>query len=174
MSEKQESVVFHDFSGDFGACIHCGCTRNFIDKMKHKLKNPWCERAVPSDFSLYEVPANPDAKVMIVRQAKEEAGTKFDGEKVPLHLLPTEALWEVGKVLRHGQKKYNAWNWKKGMSWSRLAGAAERHLFAWIEGKSADEESGLSHLAHCACCVLFLLTYEKLGLGTDDRWKPGE
>jgi len=99
-----------------------------------------------------------------------DAGAKFDGEKIPLQLLPTEALWEVGKVLAHGEKKYAAWNWKKGMHWSRLYGAALRHLFTWVEGESKDKESNLSHLAHCACCILFLLTYEILNIGIDDRW----
>lgn len=98
-------------------------------------------------------------------------GKKFDSEKVPLQLLPTEALWEVGKVLNLGRKKYGDWNWKSGMDWSRLYGAALRHLFAWAENESEDPESKLSHLAHASCCILFLLAYEKLGLGIDDRWK---
>jgi hypothetical protein len=60
-------------------------------------------------------------------------------------------------------------NWRKGMAWHRLFGAALRHLWAWYRGEKADPETGLSHLAHAACCVLFLLTYELKGLGTDDR-----
>lgn len=98
-------------------------------------------------------------------------GVKHDQGKVPLHLLPTEALREVAKVLAFGAQKYDPWNWKKGMDWSRLHGAALRHLFAWAEGEEGDPETGLSHLAHAACCVLFLLTYEVLDLGTDDRWR---
>jgi hypothetical protein len=101
----------------------------------------------------------------------ENTGKKFDQEKIPLHLLPTEALWEVGKVLAHGKIKYDAWNWKRGMLWSRLQGAAMRHIFAWSEGEDLDSESGLSHLAHACCCLLFLIVYTKLNLGEDDRWK---
>lgn len=98
-------------------------------------------------------------------------GTKYDSEKTRLELLPTEALEEIAKVLAFGAKKYNDWNWAKGMSWSRVIGAALRHLFAWGRGESRDVESGLSHLSHCGCCILFLLSYELKGLGTDDRPK---
>jgi hypothetical protein len=101
-------------------------------------------------------------------------GKKFDTGKVPLELLPTEALREVAKVLAWGAKTYDRWNWKKGMKWSRLAGAAKRHLYAWLEREEKDPETGLSHLAHLGCCTLFLLTYELLGIGEDDRWKAEE
>lgn len=104
----------------------------------------------------------------------EENGKKFDQDKIPMELLPTEALWEIAKVLKFGRDKYDAWNWKKGMRWSRLAGAALRHLYAWLEREDKDPETNLSHLAHLGCCVLFLLTYEILGIGTDDRWEPGK
>lgn len=104
----------------------------------------------------------------------DEKGQKFDRDKIPMELLPTEALREIAKVLRFGAKKYDPWNWKKGMRWSRLAGAALRHLYAWLEREDKDPESDLSHLAHLGCCVLFLLAYETLGIGIDDRWQQGE
>jgi hypothetical protein len=37
------------------------------------------------------------------------------------------------------------------------------------ENDGRDHESGRSHLAHAACCVLFLLAYERRKVGTDDR-----
>lgn len=98
-----------------------------------------------------------------------DGGNKFDGEKVRLHLLPTEAIEEVGKVLTFGAMKYGERNWEKGLAWSRCFGAALRHLFAWWRGESLDPETGLSHMAHAACCVLFLLSYEMRSTGTDDR-----
>jgi hypothetical protein len=101
----------------------------------------------------------------------EDPGKKFDFGKPPMSLVPTEAIREVAKVLDYGAKKYDPWNWKKGMKWSRLQDAALRHQYAWAEGENKDLETGLSHLAHSICCLMFLLTYEILGLGQDDRWK---
>lgn len=79
------------------------------------------------------------------------------------------ALEQVARVLMFGAEKYGRDNWKKGMDWTRLYDASLRHLIAWREGQDKDNETGLSHLAHASCCILFLLTYELLGLGEDDR-----
>lgn len=96
-------------------------------------------------------------------------GIKHDETKVPLDLLPFDALEEVAKVLNFGATKYGRRNWEKGMAWSRLLAATLRHLFAWSMRKGPDEETNLSHLAHAACCVLFLLSYEIRYIGNDDR-----
>jgi len=96
-------------------------------------------------------------------------GLKYDTGKVPLELLPPEALIEIAKVLAFGAEKYGRHNWRKGMAWSRLVGAILRHLFAWMLGEDKDPESGLSHLAHAGCDILFLMSYEIQGSGTDDR-----
>ena len=98
-------------------------------------------------------------------------GTKNDSQKVRLDLLPIRPLEEVGKVLTFGANKYEAYNWTKGMAWSRLIGAALRHLFAFARGENKDPETNLSHLAHCACCVLFLLEYTYSRNEFDDRHK---
>lgn len=98
-------------------------------------------------------------------------GLKYDNGKVPLELLPVEALTEIAKVLAFGAEKYGRHNWRKGMAWSRLVGAILRHLFAWVQGENKDPESGLSHLAHAGCDILFLLTYALNNSGTDDRHK---
>ncbi len=97
--------------------------------------------------------------------------TKYDGDKVPVELLPSEALEEIAKVLAFGKKKYDAWNWAKGFKWTRLIGAAIRHLYAYQRGEDKDPESGLSHIAHAGCCILFLLQHDLSKLGEDDRYK---
>ncbi len=98
-------------------------------------------------------------------------GIKHDEGKPRLDLLPTKALEEVSKVLAFGADKYGDYNWMKGMRWTRLSAACLRHLFAWMRGERSDEESGISHLSHAACCILFLITYETCNLGKDDRGK---
>ena len=102
------------------------------------------------------------------------AGKKFDGGKPPVDLLPKKALIEIAKVLGFGAKKYDPWNWKGGFKWSRLEAATLRHLFAYAEGEDIDAESGLPHLAHAGCCILFLLTHYLESLGCDDRFKGAE
>ncbi len=99
------------------------------------------------------------------------SGTKSDEGKNRLDLLPTESLEEIAKVLTFGAKKYADYNWTKGFTWSRLLGATLRHLFAFMRGEDKDPESGLSHLAHAGCCILFLLYHEKYHTDLDDRHK---
>jgi hypothetical protein len=88
-----------------------------------------------------------------------------------MELLPSDALFEVAKVLTFGANKYSANNWRKGMEWTRLYGAINRHLHQWNGGEMADKESQLNHLAHAACGILMLLEHELKGLGKDDRYK---
>lgn len=97
-------------------------------------------------------------------------GRKNDTNKVRLDLLPNVALRAIAWVLTFGTVKYDSWNWAQGMAWSRLIASARRHLNDFIDGIDYDEESGFLHLANLGCCVLFLLTYQILGLGKDDRY----
>ncbi len=97
---------------------------------------------------------------------------KHDTEKSRADLLPVLALSSVGDVLGYGAKKYAEHNWRLGMSWGRMLGAALRHLFAFMRGEDLDPESGLPHLAHASCCCLMVLEYFLTKTGADDRWKP--
>lgn len=102
----------------------------------------------------------------------ELTGKKFDAGKPRMELLPPVALEEVAKVLTFGASKYGAWNWAGGIVYSRLAGAALRHIFAWLRGEQTDPESGISHLGHAACCILMLLEFSSRGKDNlDDRFK---
>jgi hypothetical protein len=108
---------------------------------------------------------------IVTEPIKEDAAKKFDADKTPLDLLPFYALDGVGLVLAYGAKKYAAHNWRKGMAHSRLISAALRHIFAYARGEEFDQESGLSHLDHAACCLLFLSESVKRNYGSDDRYK---
>ncbi|ENN91905.1 dATP/dGTP diphosphohydrolase domain-containing protein [Bartonella schoenbuchensis] len=98
-----------------------------------------------------------------------KAACKDDAHKSRVDLIPPSALFAIGHVLAVGARKYGANNWRNGMDWSRLHGAALRHLLAWFNGEDKDPESGLSHLAHAACCLLFLMDYDVQQIGCDDR-----
>lgn len=105
-----------------------------------------------------------------VEAIKSEA-VKFDGGKPPLGMISREALEQEALVLAFGAEKYGRDNWRKGMDFSRLADAALRHVYAFLDGEDADKETGLSHLAHARCCLAFLLEYQGKRVGTDDRFK---
>lgn len=91
----------------------------------------------------------------------DEPGVKFDGGKRPWRLLPWKATGVVVDVLKFGAEKYSPDNWRKvPQARERYFDAAIRHLEAWHGGEMMDPESGLHHLAHAACCVLFILELE--------------
>lgn len=94
---------------------------------------------------------------------------KHDSGKDRWSLLPFDAISEVVKVLMFGANKYEAHNWSKGADWSRYFDATMRHMTAWWMRDPHDPQSRLSHLAHAACCILFLIASELRNLGKDDR-----
>lgn len=98
---------------------------------------------------------------------------KFDQGKPDWSLVPFEALEGMVKVLEFGAKKYDSWNWTTdgGFKWTRVLSSCFRHLFAWARGQDLDPESGLSHIHHAQCNLLFLAFYlgNKEKFNKDDR-----
>lgn len=105
-------------------------------------------------------------------QQKAEPAWKQDGGKPRMDLIAPEMLVGTANVLAFGAAKYAERNWEKGMSWGRCFGALMRHLWAWWGGQRVDAETGMSHLHHAACCLMFLIAYEERQIGTDDRKNP--
>lgn len=91
---------------------------------------------------------------------QKTTGMKFDGDKLDYTLLPWDSIEDIVKVLEFGARKYARDNWKN-VEAERYVKAAFRHLIAYQQGETVDQESGLPHLAHLGCCVLFLLNLEK-------------
>lgn len=93
----------------------------------------------------------------------ETVGRKFDGGKLEYGLLPPFALKEVVKVLTFGAQKYERDNWQKVPdSKRRYFDALQRHVWAWKEGEKFDPESGIHHLAHAMCCLMFLYEHDTI------------
>lgn len=87
-----------------------------------------------------------------------QIGTKHDQGKPILGAVPPHAELAVGRVLTFGAEKYARGNWDKVEDHeNRYMDAALRHLNAHRRGELTDSESGESHLAHAACCILFML-----------------
>jgi hypothetical protein len=85
------------------------------------------------------------------REALAQSLTAFDGSAL-------EKLAKAVDVLGFGAKKYGRDSWRLVPdAIDRYYSAAMRHLAAMATGETHDPESGLEHLGHFACNVLFLL-----------------
>ena len=88
-------------------------------------------------------------------------GRKFDGGKLEYGLLPPLALQETVKVLTFGAQKYERNNWQHvDDAKRRYFDALQRHVWAWKQGEQIDPESGIHHLAHAMCCLMFLYEHD--------------
>lgn len=91
----------------------------------------------------------------------QNIGKKDDSGKNRLDLIEPEFIESVGQVVTYGAQKYEPNNWQ-GVedATDRYYAAAMRHLLAYRKGERLDE-SGLSHLAHVACNIMFLMHFER-------------
>lgn len=86
-------------------------------------------------------------------------GRKDDNGKARFDLLPPSAVEQIVQVLNFGASRYADDNWQKVPQLeARYYAALQRHLTAWRKGEMHDADSGLPHLAHAGCCLLFLLS----------------
>lgn len=135
-------------------------------------RDPWyC--AVPNPIDCPRVCYNEENMNKIKKQDKKKVFAKADTGKPGFELLPIWLMDDVNKVLRHGADKYGVLNWQKteGFKLSRCYNALLRHMFAWWRGEDIDPESGISHLAHAMCNLLFLTYHFRYTKGCDDRPK---
>jgi len=102
-------------------------------------------------------------EVVKTSQNATTGGRKFDGGKLEYGLLPPYALKATVDVLTFGAQKYERDNWKKVPdSKRRYFDALQRHVWAWKEGEVLDPETGMHHLAHAMCCLMFLYEHDIL------------
>ena len=91
----------------------------------------------------------------------KHAGYKADSGKNRVGLVVctmARAILEVGKVGTFGAAKYADDNWLKvDDAERRYTDALLRHLLSHQAGDEADQESGITHLAHAAWCALAVL-----------------
>lgn len=106
--------------------------------------------------------ARPDFVPFVSVEDAQPEGRKLDCGKVIMGAIPPDAELAVARVLTFGAEKYARDNWRKVPDMDvRYMDAALRHLNAYRRGESVDSESGESHLAHAACCIMFLLQIEE-------------
>lgn len=91
-----------------------------------------------------------------------EVGRKNDNGKVRWQFLPWSEVEDVARVTDFGATKYAPENWKiVPDATNRYFDATMRHITAWKKGELIDSETGYHHLAHAACCLLFLMWHDK-------------
>lgn len=128
---------------------------------------------IAHDYKEWQKKENEELNALL-KEAMNKEAIKHDSDKLRFDLLPWDAITETVKVLNYGAKKYEDRNWEKGMNYSRLYAALQRHMTVWYQNREEiDPESGLRHLAHAMCCLLFLLAFElRKMVQWDDR--PGK
>jgi hypothetical protein len=81
---------------------------------------------------------------------------KADAGKIRMELIPTSAIYSLGRVLTHGAEKYGANTWQP-VALDRYIGAILRHLMAFIDDPTGiDADSGLLHIEHVLTNAAFL------------------
>lgn len=105
-------------------------------------------------------------KIMLTEEQEKklkETAVKFDNDKVDWMILPYDALEEIIKVMEFGARKYARGNFAsgEGLEYTRVLNSLMRHILAFSRGEDLDPETGISHMAHAGCNVLFLLHYIK-------------
>lgn len=95
---------------------------------------------------------------------------KYDQNKPKLSQFPREAMEAVAEVMEYGARKYGGGTWNR-VEIQRYIDAGARHLYAmqdidengkeYINLSKVDEESGLEHLYHLACNVVYAVALYK-------------
>jgi hypothetical protein len=121
----------------------------------------------------------------------KDQSQKKDAGKPRWELLPLECLEGMVKVLTFGAAKYSDGGWKTLMvdeeGYQRVIGSTRRHQLALerdgilaldlnSEGKTDKDHSGLPHIDHLMCNIMFIKYYqlhlqkeaEAKGLSHDD------
>lgn len=87
---------------------------------------------------------------------KPDVAARFNTTKPQWSLVDFQSLEPMVQVLTYGAKKYTRNNWKKGLPTRETCESLLRHTYAFMQGEDIDLESGLSHLGHMQCNLLFL------------------
>ena len=114
-----------------------------------------------------------------------EQALRYNTGKTQWSLLPWDQLESMIKVLEYGAHKYSVFadskgnqilgkdisveeskalvlissgrdNWKKGFPVNELWDSCLRHIQALMTGEELDKESGLPHLGHVLCNIVFI------------------
>ena len=100
----------------------------------------------------------------------DELGKRYNEGKLKWSLVSWKALEPMVQVLMFGAKKYDSWNWSKGVKYTETCESLQRHMNAFIQGEDNDPESKLSHVGHILCNAMFLSYMFLFRKDMDDRY----
>ena len=98
----------------------------------------------------------------------ESGALRYNNNKLPMHLVPPDAIESMARVLDYGASKYSERNWELEAPVSVPYASLMRHLQAYWAGENCDPESNLSHLDHIIMNAAMLVRYAK-NEENDDR-----
>lgn len=97
---------------------------------------------------------------------KDAVGVK----KVPLHVVSSPVLMEIGLAMLEGDRKYGGHNYRvAGVRASVYYDALMRHIMSWWEGEDIDPDSGLNHVTKALSTLTVLRDAMLNDMWTDDR-----
>ena len=102
---------------------------------------------------------------------KDKEADRFNEGKLRWSLVDFPSFEPMVRVLEFGCVKYDDHNWKKGLPTTEICESLIRHLTAYLDGEDIDPDSGLSHIGHMQCNVMFLSYMDKFMPKFDNRYK---
>lgn len=124
--------------------------------------DPFLNECIVAKKAIDDLINTPLDELRVSQDPNHTGGRKFDGDKLQYGLVPPLALRETVKVLTFGAQKYEPDNWRRVPDGPRrYFDAAQRHIWAYKEGETIDPESGVNHLAHAVCCLMFMLDLDE-------------
>ena len=104
-----------------------------------------------------------------------DTALRYNDGKPRYSLIDIQSFEPMVRVLEYGIEKYSTAecsgrdNWKKGLPVTEILDSALRHIDAILRGEDIDAESGLPHIGHLQCNIMFLAHTLKHHPHLDDR-----
>lgn len=166
-SERNEHYPFSDW--DHEPCIYLNkfgyCGNLSLNCCGDKCKDPFDTRCSGYSSSLKTYTLDEEVPPVTVRIKDSGERTEFPSGAVrdmsegkgDMASIPWEAILRLSKHYENGAKKYNRWNFRKGINLSSYIDSACRHLAKYQCG--CDDED---HLAAAAFNVLGAMLVEEI------------
>ena len=98
-------------------------------------------------------------------------GIRENKGKLKWSLVSFKSLEPLVEVLMFGAKKYDTFNWTRGLKYTEVCESLQRHLYSFLQGEDYDKESKLKHVGHILCNAMFLSYMVLFRKDMDDRFK---